>query len=434
MFHVGWFLNAGFGVYGWNEPWSGNVRADIAKPDLFVDLARSLERAGFDYMMIEDTPVLPDVYKGGYGHAVMKGVVRLDPMPLVPVIGQATSRIGIIVTVSTSFYPPFFAARLFNTLDHLTQGRFGANLVTSSPNAVAKNYGYDEIFEHDVRYAMADEWTRCVRALWDSWEADALVLDEQTGQFGDPERVHYANFEGKYFSSRGPLNTIPSPQGRPVIAQAGASPAGREFASMHADTIVSAAAGIEAMKAFRDDIAARMVRHGRDPSEVKILFQVAPVVGETEDDARDRWERRRLAQASDIDGNLAAMSYMSGVDFARFDPDEPFPAYDPNNLSGHRSTMADFQKAAEGGKTLREVARDRHLTESIDLVGTPDAIATQMEEAMNYTGGDGFLITLPVTRRNIAEITDGLAPALRRRGLIRSSYTYELLRDNLLEF
>ncbi|MCW2603156.1 MAG: FMNH2-dependent monooxygenase [Pseudonocardiales bacterium] len=432
MFHMGWFLSNGFGVYGWNQQWSGNVAADVAQPGLFVDMATSLERAGFDYMMLEDSSVIPDIYGGNLEFATRKGTVRHDPMPLVPLLAAATSRIGIIATAATTFYPPFLAARLFNTLDHLSNGRVGINIVTASPHAAAQNYGLEKHIEHDLRYEMADEWMDLVTALWESWDADAVVMDEAAGVFADHTKVRRVDFEGRFYKSRGPLNTVPSPQRKPVICQAGGSPAGREVAAKHADTIIAAVVGVEAMKEYRDDISRRMIAHGRKPSDAKILFLVVPTFGDTDQEAHDRLDRQRAAAAADLEGALAGMSYTSGHDFSKFDLDGPFPDL-TGKVNGHQSTYADYAKAGEG-KTLREVASTRSVVESIELVGTPDTVAVQMKEAMEYAGGDGFLIAKPVTRRNITEIADGLAPALRRRGLIRSSYTYEHFRDNLLEY
>jgi FMN-dependent oxidoreductase (nitrilotriacetate monooxygenase family) len=432
MFHMGWFLGLGFGVYGWNDQWSGNVRHDVAKPGLFVDMATSLERAGFDYMMLEDSSVLPDVYGGSPEHSLRIGTVRHDPMPLVPLLGAATSRIGIIATASTSFYPPFLAARLFRTLDHLTNGRVGVNLVTSSPHAAAQNYGYEQHFEHDLRYEMADDWMQAVDALWNTWDQDALTLDEETGVFADHTKVRYANYEGRFFKTRGPLNTVPSPQQRPVICQAGGSPAGRALAAKHADTIIAATVGVEGMKEYRDDISRRMIEYGRKPSDAKVLFLVDPIMADTDAEAEAKRDRMRAAQAANVEYMLAGMSYASGVDFSKFDPDEPIPDL-TGKSNGHQSIVDTFQRVGKG-RTLREVVADYRVIESIELVGSPDTVAVQMKEAMEYCGGDGFLVASPVTRKRITEIADGLAPVLRRRGLMRSSYTYEHFRDNLLEY
>jgi FMN-dependent oxidoreductase (nitrilotriacetate monooxygenase family) len=429
MFHMGWFLTYGFGVYGWNDQWSGNVRHDVAKPGLFVDLATSLERAGFDFMMLEDSSVLPDIYGGSPEYSVRTGIVRHDPMPLVPLLGAATSRLGIIATASTSFYPPFLAARLFRTLDHLTNGRVGINLVTSSPHAAAQNYGYEELFEHDLRYEMADDWMQAVDALWNTWDQDALVLDEETGVFADHTKVRYANYEGRFFKTRGPLNTVPSPQQRPVVCQAGGSPAGRALAAKHADVILAITTDIEGMKEYRDDISRRLVENGRKPTDVKLLFIIDPILADTDDEARAKRDRARAALAANPEGMLFRMSYTSGMDFSTYDLDAPFP--DLSKSNGHQSQVADFQRVGEG-KTLREVAATPQM--SVELVGSPDSVAAQMGEMMEYCGGDGFLVASPVTRKRITEVTDGLAPALRRRGLIRSSYTYEHFKDNLLEY
>ncbi|MBM9469456.1 NtaA/DmoA family FMN-dependent monooxygenase [Nakamurella leprariae] len=433
MFHMGWFLGYGFGVYGWGGQWSGNASRDVANPELFIGMGQALENAGFDYMMLEDSSVLPDIYQGSFRHSARTGVIRMDPIPMIPLIARATRHIGVIGTIATPFYPPFLAARLFTTLDHLTGGRVGINLVTASPHAAAQNYGHEEHFEHDERYAMADEWMQAVSALWETWEEDALQLDEQAGVFADHTKIHRADFHGKYYKTRGPLNTVPGPQRRPVVCQAGGSPAGRELAAAHADTIVAAVVGVEAMKEFRDDMSRRLIAHGRKPQDAKVLFLVNPVLADTEEDARAKQERAMTARQNNLEGALAGLSYLSGKDFSQFDPDAPFPDL-TGKVNGHQSSMKDYQNAAAGGKTLREVALGRQVVESIPLVGTPASVAAQMGEAMEHAGGDGFLIGTPPTRKSIAEIADGLAPELRRRGLIRSGYSYDRFRDNLLEF
>ena len=178
MFHMGWFVAYGYGVHGWNQPWSGNIESEWMKPDLYVDLGRSLERAGFDYIMLEDGSFMPNSYKGTPEWFLQAAwmVPKNDPMPLVPVIAQATSRIGIVATFTTSFYPPFIAARLATTLDHITKGRVGLNIVTAHNDRAAQNFGLDKHYEHDLRYEMADEWMDVVNKLWASWEDGAVSL------------------------------------------------------------------------------------------------------------------------------------------------------------------------------------------------------------------------------------------------------------------
>ncbi|AMM21580.1 FMNH2-dependent monooxygenase [Frondihabitans sp. PAMC 28766] len=433
MFHMAWFLGYGFGAYAWNQQWSGNVGKDVANPQLFIDMATSLERAGFDYMMLEDSSVLPDVLGGSFEHALRVGTVRHDPMPLVPLLAAATEKLGIIATAATPFYPPFLAARLMNTLDHLSHGRVGINLVTASPHAAAQNYGYDQHFEHDLRYEMADEWVQAVKALWDSWDADALVLDEASGVFADSSKVRHANFEGQFYKTRGPLNTVPSPQHYPVICQAGGSPAGRDLGAKNADTLIATAPGVDRMKEYRDDIRRRAAGFGRDADDAKVLFLVSPILADTDAEAHEKKARMDEAGRENVKVDLAALSYASGFDFSKFDLDEPLPDL-TGRSNGHQSVVDAFMKQATG-KTLREALPAQRLTSnSVELIGTPATVAAKMDEVMQEVGGDGFLIGLPVTRKNITEVCDGLAPELRRRGLIRDGYEHDTFRENLLAF
>jgi FMN-dependent oxidoreductase (nitrilotriacetate monooxygenase family) len=356
-------------------------------------------------------------------------VPKNDPMALVPLIGQATSRIGIVATLATSFYPPFIAARLAATLDHLTGGRFGLNIVTAHNDRSAQNFGLDKHYEHDLRYEMADEWMDVVDRLWRSWAPGAVVADEATGVFADASKVKPINFAGRFYKSRGPLNTYAGPQGRPVICQAGGSPAGRAFAAKHADTLLARFRTVDAAREFRADIHRLMSENGREPSECKILFVMSAVLDETDEGARQGYEQLARTAADRMEYKLAFMSYASGVDFSKFDLDQPIPELRTNAAQASTSALT----TAAGRKTLREIVTDP-ATGGFDFVGSPETVAASMGETMAAIGGDGFLVNNALTRRGIAEVADGLAPALKRRGLIRSSYAHERLRDNLLEF
>ena len=431
MFHMGWFLKAGFGVQGWNAKWSGAIATEWMRPKIYVEMARALERACFDYVMIEDSSMVNDTYQGSMGTTLARaaGAPKNDPMPLVPLIAAGTSRIGIVATVTTSFYPPFLAARLGTTLDHLTEGRVGLNLVTASGHRAAQNYGLDKHIEHDTRYRMADEWMRVVSALWESWEPDAVVADDETGIYADFSKVHPIEFEGEFFKCRGPLNTIPGPQRRPVICQAGGSPAGRDLAAQHADTIVASSNGLEAMKQFQGDIEARLARFGRSAADCKTMFLVSPVLGETDAEAQARYDAMLEGERRDMTGKLERFSYALGVDLAQFELDEPLPDLQ-GRVNGHQSSLKELTRH---GGTLRDMLRF-FSTESVPLVGSPDTVAAKMGEIMEEVGGAGFLIGNTVTRHSIAEIADGLAPALKRRKLIRDGYEHALFRQNLLAF
>ena len=431
MLHFAWFVGKGASVHGWRQPWSSLAGTDWLDPTLYVDLAQALDRARFDYLIIEDGSFIPDAFQGGPEYSLRNAAFapKADPMPLVPLMGQATTGLGIVATMTTAFYPPFLAARLAATLDHLTRGRVGLNLVTAHNDRSAQNYGLDRHHEHDLRYEMADEWVAVVDALWNSWEPGAIVGDREAGVFTDSTKVQPIEFEGRFHKCRGPLNMPPGPQRRPVICQAGGSPAGRQFAARHADTIIARVREPGAARTYREDVRARMRDCGRDPSSCKVLFATTIVLGDTKAEAQDRKRRADEAAAADIDPKLAYMSFLSGIDFGKFDLDAPMPEVRTN---ASRSLTENYTSGS-GKTTLREMASDPR-SGGLDFVGTPDDVAAAMDEAMQHAGGDGFLITEPLSRRAITEITEGLAPALRRRGLLRSAYQHTLFRDNLLAF
>jgi FMN-dependent oxidoreductase (nitrilotriacetate monooxygenase family) len=304
--------------------------------------------------------------------------------------------------------------------------------VTSAEDRSAQNFGLDKLYEHDERYARASEYMEVVSKLWESWEPDAIERDYETGTYANYKKVNTIDFEGKYFKSRGPLNTAPSPQYRPTIAQAGASPPGRELAAEHADTIVAPANSPEAMKAYRDDIHERMKAHGRDPSECKILYLISPIVADTYEEAVAK-QTRWLSSDSYVEYMLAEMSSITEIDFSQFDLDKPVP---PVTTNGERGGLESFLGRGKD-KTLRELVTGNGIGSSIPFVGTPAAVAKEMGELMEEVGGDGFLITSPVMRLNrryVTEITDGLVPELQKLGLARQEYTTTLLRDTLREF
>jgi FMN-dependent oxidoreductase (nitrilotriacetate monooxygenase family) len=399
-------------------------------------MARNLERAGFDFMMFEDSTLVSDTYGGSTENDLKHGLhsPKGDPVPLLPVLAQHTSKMGFIATMSTSFYPPFILARVMATMDHLTRGRVGWNVVTSSEDLAGQNYGLDQLLPHDERYVMATEYIEVVKALWDSWEPGAIVADRESGVLADHTKVHPINHVGKYFKVRGPLNLPAGPQGHPVICQAGGSPAGRDFAAKHANVLLSQPSGVDAMKAYRDDIRDRAAKHGRDPDAVKVMYIVQPVLGETQADAEEVARRRYELTQDQIESVLGIMSITTEVDFKQFDLDQPLP--DDVSTNGHQSGLDQFKKRA-AGRTVREALMST-ATESVQLIGTPDSVAEQMEEVIETIGGDGFLIRgEPVrthSRRYVDEIASGLAPALRRRGLIRSDYTQPTFKENLAAF
>jgi long-chain alkane monooxygenase len=428
-FHLAWFTN--FTPGDWNAPFTHGGSPWDGK--FFVEMAQAMERACFDYIILEDTLMVSEAY-GGTSEAALKHVLQVpkhDPIPLAAMIAAGTSRMGVVATMSTMAYPPFMLARVSSTLDHIAGGRFGWNIVTSGEDAAAQNFGMDELPPREVRYAMADEYVDLVCRLFDSWESDAVVMDRERGVYADFTKVHPIDFKAEFFKCRGPLNTVPSPQRRPAFIQAGGSPRGRAFAAKHADSIIATANGIAGMKEYRDDVRGHARRFGRNPDDIKVLYLVYPIFGETTEEARAKY-RRMVTSPAFIEAALASVGSITDIDFSQYDLDEPLPRITTNGEQGSLDKFAQWGS----GKTLRQLASER-FDSGLDLIGTPEEVAERMAASIEEIGGDGFLISTPfqrITRRFINEVCEGLVPALQRRGLARTEYVGSTLREVLREF
>ena len=428
-FHLGWFCNFSSGE--WDRPFASGLPPWDGR--IYVEMAQAMERACFDYIMLEDTLMVSEAYRGTaeatLAHALQ--APKHDPLPLAAIIASQTRHLGVVATMSTLAYPPFMLARLASTLDSLSGGRFGWNIVTSGEDAAAQQFGLDALPPREQRYDMADEYVEVVTKLFGSWAPDAVVMDRNRGIYADHTKVRPIHHEGKYFKVRGPLNTVPSPQGRPVYVQAGGSPRGREFAARTADSIIATANGPAGMKRYRPPVRARAAAAGRDPDAIKVLFLVYPVLGETNAEAEAKYQRMTNTDAF-IEAGLAMMGTVTDIDFSQYDLNAPLPHLSTN---GEQGSLDKFQQWGTG-KTLRQLASER-LEGGLRLVGTPDEVADRMGEAAEEIGGDGFLISTPfqrIGRRVVVEVTEGLVPALQRRGLVRTQYSHTLLRDTLQEF
>lgn len=427
-FHLAWFTN--FALDEWHEPFA-SAGGNPWDGDFYIDFAKALERACFDYIMLEDTLMVSESY-GGDSNIYLKGAIQVpkhDPAPLAAVMAAQTKNLGVVATMSTLGYPPFLLARLSATIDHIARGRFGWNIVTSGEDAAAQNFGLERLPEHDLRYEMADEYMDVVNGLFDSWDPDAVVMDRATGTYADHTKVKPIHFNGKYYNVRGPLNTAPSPQGRPTYVQAGGSEKGRDFAAKHADSIIAGANGNKAKKEFRDDIRRRAARFNRNPDDIKILFLFSPVMGETEEEAKAKYARC-VAQQRFVDRRLALISGITDIDFSKFPMDKPLP--EDLTTNGESTSLKRFAQFGSG-KTLRQCVEEG----AADVVGTPEQVAEHMKQVMEEVGGDGFLIRVPfhhINRRFILEVTEGLVPALQKKGLVRTEYTQPTLRETLREF
>ena len=430
-FHLGWFMN--FTPDEWDAPMAS--RGAPMDGSFYIDMAKAMERACFDYIMIEDTLMISDAY-GGTTEAYLKNAIKgpqHDPAPLAALIGANTSRMGVVATLSTMGYPPFLLARLCATLDHICGGRFGWNIVTSGEDYAAMNFGLDELPPRRERYDMADEYVELCLKLWESWEPDAVVRDHETHTYTDFSKVRPVFHEGKYFKCRGPLNTAPCPQGRPAFVQAGGSPRGRKFAAETADSIIAWSSSVASMVSYREDVRSHAAKAGRNPDDVKVLFLISPIVAPTEREAHAKVQAI-LDSPNYFEKALAMISAITDIDFAQFDLDEELPRLTTNGEQGSLDAFAQWGS----GKPLRQLAAEQVTRGITGLVGTPDQVAMRMAEVMEEVGGDGFLITRPnttlISREYIHAICDGLVPALQRRGLARTEYKKVHLRDTLREF
>ncbi len=400
---------------------------DMFTPDRWEQLARSMEAALFDACFFADSLGIPDLYKGSIADYVGRGgqLGLLDPMTLVPLMARVTTHLGIGITLSTSFTPPYLLARYLASLDILSQGRAAWNVVTTGRDFEAQNCGMaDGLPPKDARYDMADEVLEACDALWTGWDADALVLDRDSGVFADPAKIRAADYAGRYVSTRGPLPGPRSPQVRPVLMQAGSSPRGRAFAARWAEAIFCTPATKQDASAYRADLHARMAAIGRPVAECAVLPSFTVVVAETESIAREK--AAHLESLVDPELVLASSSWSVVADLSRIDTPEALDAPGSNQgVQGHRDRM--MQVARKEGISFAEaVRRPRPL-----LAGTPAMIADVLEDWFTDEACDGFILPPTLFPSTIEDIGRMLVPELQRRGLFRTAYSGRTLRETL---
>ncbi|MBM4764771.1 LLM class flavin-dependent oxidoreductase [Bacillus sp. B15-48] len=398
------------------------------RPEIFEEIAAISERGKFDMMFAADTLGIGTTHGGSIASSVKNGFIGPihDSFTLMALLAGKTKHIGLGATMSTSFYPPYLLARMTATLDHLSRGRFAWNVVTSSSDAEAQNFGLDKMYSHAERYERADEFLELCYQLWESWEEDAVLEDRENGIFADPSKVKHINFSGKYFKSKGPLNVTRSPQGRPAIIQAGSSDSGKDLAAKHAEVIFALLPNIDTMKAFYDDVKGRMIKFGRNPDDAKILFGVQPIVGETEEIAHIK--RQIVASYGTAEIGLMILSTGLGIDFSKFDLDQPLSQ--DLQTEGLTSTLKMFNKS----DTLRDAAKHMASTGALSMVGTGEQVAEEMETAMREIGGDGFMIQSAFWPSALTEFVEMVIPILQDKGLHRKEYTGKTLKDHILEY
>ncbi len=409
---------------------TGAWRYPGAAPDanfnfpLIKRMIQKLEAAKFDaFFMADHLAVLNmpiDALKRSHT------VTSFEPFTLLSALATVTERIGLVATATTTYDEPYHVARRFASLDHISGGRAGWNIVTTGNPETSHNFGSDAHLAHETRYARAREFYDVVTGLWDSWDDDAFIRDVETGVFTDPEKIHVLDHKGEFLSVRGPLNIARPVQGWPVIVQAGASEPGKQLAAETAEAIFGSSDSLAAGKAFYADVKGRMPAVGRDPESLKILPAAFVVVGETDADARAK--RAHLDSLVHYDSGIRSLSIGLNYDVSGFDPDGQLPEIPESNAS---KSSRDRLVEASKGKTIRELAAKAGSYAGLAFVGTPETIADGMQQWLEERGSDGFNIMFPWLPGGLEDFTDQVVPELQRRGIFRKEYTGTTLRDHL---
>jgi len=391
-----------------------------------VQFAQTLERGRFDAFFMADHLALLNMPMSALQRSAT--VTSFDPLTLLPALAMVTQRLGLIATASTTYNEPYHIARKFASLDHISGGRAGWNLVTTSNPDAALNFGLESDVEHGERYRRGREFFDVVTGLWDSWADDAFIRDVDSGLFFDPARLHVLDHKGEHFSVRGPLNVARPVQGWPVIVQAGASEAGRQIAAETAEVVFGSAPTLEDGQRFYADVKGRMPALGRDPEHLKILPAALVIVGDTKEEAQAK--RRRLDSLVHSDSAIANLSMRLGTDATSFDPDGPLPEIPETNTSkSGRQGLIDL--AQREGLTVRQLAQRVGGYAGLTMVGTPASIADEMQEWLETRASDGFNVMFPYVPAGIDDFVERVVPELQRRGIFRREYEGVTLRENL---
>jgi len=388
--------------------------------------AQTLERGRFDAFFMADHLALLNMPLEALKRS--HTATSFEPFTLLSALSQVTERIGLVATASTSFEEPFHVARRFASLDHLSGGRAGWNIVTTSNPDAALNFGLDEHLEHDRRYQRAREFYDVVTGLWDSWADDAFVRDAQSGEYFDPQRLRRLDHQGEFFRVRGPLHIARPPQGWPVIVQAGASEAGRQLAAETAEVIFAAHGSLADGQAFYADVKQRMDRLGRPREHLKILPGVLVVVGDTLEEARAI--RAKLDSLVHYESAIASLSIALGHDVSGLDPERPLPPIPQTNAS-HTSRERVLQLAEREGLNVRQLAQRVGGYAGLAFVGTAQSIADEMQEWLESQGSDGFNVMFPWLPGGLDAFVEKVVPELQRRGIFRHEYEGTTLREHL---
>ena len=413
-------------VNSWSHP-TDNRLAAMADLKLWIDMAKTLERGLFDALFFADTPGVFDRYHDRMDEAIRYGVCwpTMDPITLLGAIAGATEHLGLAATVSTGPHHPYSVVRQLSTLDYMSGGRVGWNIVTGHLRGEHRAYGLTEL-PHDARYDRAEEYMDVCYALWNSVGADAIIADKATGIFADPDKIAKVEHNGEFFNCNTVAPALPSPQGRPVLYQAGSSGRGQQFAFKHADVIFAIQPNLPGMKKFMDDFRAASVAQGRLKAP-GVTFGIQPIVGGTEEEAKKKLND--LIEKMHFDGALSRLSGTMGVDFSGMDLDQPLVEM---QTQGSQGLMKAFSNIVDDKPlTLRDVAIRWGLSVGMpQIVGSPEQVADQLEHIWRETGCHGYNVTPHVMPVSINDIVDEVVPILQKRGVYPTEYQGKTLREN----
>jgi FMN-dependent oxidoreductase (nitrilotriacetate monooxygenase family) len=417
--HVGLFLQgAGHHVSGWRHP---NAEAGSENFDLLRRVSQIAEAAKFDMVFLAD-----GLTSGADAHP--STIARFEPLTLLAALATVTKKIGLAATASTTYGEPYHTARAFSSIDHLSHGRAAWNIVTTSYARTANNFSKSHP-EHDERYAVAGEFVDVVRGLWDSWDDDAFIKDKDRGVYADPAKMHILDHTGKYYSVKGPLNIPRSPQGHPILIQAGSSGPGQDLAARTADVVFTAQQSIEEAQAFYKSLKDRVVGFGRKADDVAVMPGFLPVIGRTPKEAADKLAE--LDQWTDLKSAMPLLEERIGHSLTAYDPDAPLPDLPISDQLRSRAELLTALARREN-LTIRQLAlrvaagRGHHI-----VLGTPVEIADRMQQWFDGRAADGFNVMPPFFPEGLEDFTQLVVPILQERGLFRTDYSGSTLRDHL---
>ena len=416
---LGLFLApGGHHMAAWRHP---EAYPDGVSVKTYVRFAQTAERGCFDMLFVADVFSFSP-------RARRVDAFRLEPLTLLSALAMTTQRIGLVATATTSFNEPYNVARKFASLDHISGGRAGWNIVTSSANE-APNFGQDKLLDHDERYVRADEFTQVVRGLWDCFEDDAVGIDKENGVFFEPSKLRLLDHEGRFYKVRGPLSLPRCPQGNPVLVQAGSSEAGKNLAAKYAEVIFTIQRDLASARAFSHDVKTRAEAFGRNPAHALVMPGVLPIVGRTRQEAQDKYDL--LQSLIHTEAGLLQISRTMGVDLTGVDPDKPLPEMDVATLPQSRA-VGIYEQSKRENMTVRETYEKLVVSKGHrQLIGTASDIADSFQEWFEQGGADGFNIMPPYMPGGLDDFVELVVPELQRRGLFRTRYEGHMLRDNL---